>query len=233
MFRSLKNYWLQQKAQKGIFSENIKKYVLKNTQNKAFSENLSQIRFLVFDTETTGLDFKKDNVISVAAVGVVGERICIADSVEIGIKNTHTGKKESVLIHQIRPEDLDQATNELQAVEQFLDFIGSAVLVAHHAYFDMQLFSKLTQKYFGFPLLNAYIDTHRLAIRLEKGHFSDEFIQKNEFTLDSLCQRYHIENMIRHNAAGDALATAQLFQILLKKAQKNGVKKLNELAQYL
>ncbi|MEO1654195.1 MAG: exonuclease domain-containing protein, partial [Bacteroidota bacterium] len=83
---------------------------------------------------------------------------------------------------------------------------------------------------FGMPLLNRSIDTIRLAQRLDGIHWSSfTHHHSNSYSLDDLCERNAIEINGRHTAAGDAFATARLFQVLLCKARKRGIKKTWEL----
>jgi DNA polymerase-3 subunit epsilon len=52
---------------------------------------------------------------------------------------------------------------------------------------------------------------------------------REAYRLDSLILRYDIEIPGRHTAAGDALATALVFQRLLRKAERRGIRTLGEL----
>ena len=67
-----------------------------------------------------------------------------------------------------------------------------------------------------------------MAIRAD--HFrSSQILKPTEFTLDALCNQYHIPMHDRHNAAGDALLTALLFLKLLSRLKQRGIKTLGDL----
>jgi DNA polymerase-3 subunit epsilon len=102
--------------------------------------------------------------------------------------------------------------------------------VGHHLGFDLEMLLK-TCKPFGvetFP--NPCIDTMNLAIRLEQGRNADwHQFKQEEYSLDSLCDRYRIPKDDRHTAAGDAFLTAHLLLKLLVVAKKKGITDFGQL----
>jgi len=77
-------------------------------------------------------------------------------------------------------------------------------------------------------LKNKYLDTAKLAIRVEHLH-PTQLLKPSDYTLDALCNRYKIPMHDRHTAAGDALLTSLLSLKLLSKLKKRGVKTLGDL----
>ncbi len=220
----------KKRCQRGELPQFVCDYIQKNEQNTTRLP-LEKSRFVVFDTETTGLDLKKDKVISIGAIGMDNMQICVEDSMEIFVRGNYSGDKDSVTVHQILSWELKNGHTELQALEAFLDYIGNSILVAHYAEFDTKIMSKMMQTHFGFSLLNKSIDTIELAKRMERGRFHrhQAVYRPKEYTLDNLCERYGIPISIRHNAAGDSLATAFLLQRLLYMAKRKGIKTVREL----
>jgi len=226
-------HWKTQKlCQNKQLPEFICKYLNRNNQKYSKRTPLQEVRFVVFDTETTGLNPKKDRVISIGAVAMQGEIIHPGESMEILLKGEKAGDAESISIHQIFRSELETGVTEQKAVEHFLDFIKDDILVAHYADFDIRMMNKLTQEYYKIPIRNFYVDTIHIAKRFEKGKYRQNEIKTGEYTLDELCDRYKVSISIRHNAAGDALATAKLLQILLHKVQKRGIKTLGDLLAF-
>jgi DNA polymerase-3 subunit epsilon len=74
---------------------------------------------VVFDTETTGLNTKKDAVLSIGAVKVKGDRILTSQSFEVFLKPSKEISVESIKIHHIRPCDLEQALDPLEGTKNF------------------------------------------------------------------------------------------------------------------
>lgn len=214
--------------QKNQVPEFIKEYV-SHFRKKKKDKPLSEVRFVVFDTETTGLNPKKDEVISIGAVVVENGEICFDDSLELYLQNASIGDSESVEVHQILSKDLEQGGKEKEILNSFLEYIRGDVLVAHYAEFDVKMMNKIFQRYADFSLFNASLDTIHLTKRLDGVLNHPEKIKTGAYTLDALCERFGINFSIRHHAAGDALATAELLLILLQKAQKRGIKTLKNL----
>jgi DNA polymerase-3 subunit epsilon len=189
----------------------------------------NEARLVVFDTETTGLDVQKDQILSIGAIAIEKGEIVYQDSFEAYIRRSHTGDQASVPVHQILSQELQHAAEEAKVMQDFLAYMRGDILVAHHAAFDQAMLQKLMQKSWGFPLLNPVIDTFSLAMRLEQGRWDTQQHEAGKYSLDALCQQYHIQNHARHSALGDALATAELFLHLWHKAQKQGIGSFKEL----
>ena len=227
MFRKKINYRKYLKKEHPDFIRNY----IQCFEEAQQDNSIYDCRFIVFDTETTGLNIRKDDVISIGAVALDNLEICVTDSLEICIQRDNTGDKNSVVIHQILSKETLNGCDEIQALKQFLNFIGSSVLVAHHANFDIQMMSRILKKHYGFSILNKYIDTSALARRIDFGRFSNSYqlTSLREYSLDNLCKRFKIPIHGRHTAAGDALATAKLLQILLFKAINKKITFVKEL----
>ena len=189
---------------------------------------LRTVRFVVVDTETTGLNPKTDRLLSVGAIGVQNWQINIADRFEVLLRQTQLPGKSDIEIHGILPVDKAGMLEESHAVESLLTFLGNAVLVGHHLGFDMEMLNRALGRMNLPNLKNRVIDTHRLAIRVDPP--SGGIAQPGLYTLDSLCAKYHIPAADRHTAAGDAFLTAILFLKLAARLEKRGV---NTLAQLL
>jgi DNA polymerase-3 subunit epsilon len=137
------------------------------------------------------------------------------------------------VIHGLISNDLAGGLPEDEAASRFLAFAGDAVLVAHHAAFDMRMLEKAITPHRGAKVWSPSVDTARLAQRVEDGPMTSNQARgadpRSAYQLDTLVERYGIDIPERHTAAGDALATALLFQRLLKKAERRGILTLGDL----
>ena len=191
------------------------------------SRGLGLLPFVILDTETTGLSPKSDYILSFGAVKLKGFQMSMEDAMECYLQ-TPRRSREAIEVHEIlRPEELITLED---FAERFLSYIGSSIIVGHHVGFDLEMLTKAL-KPFGFrKFLNPVLDTHSLAVRLEKGpHYDSSMGKPGEYSLDSLCERYQICLDDRHTASGDAYLTAQLLMKLLKLAEKKGVGSYGEL----
>ncbi|MDV7188449.1 3'-5' exonuclease [Lutibacter sp. TH_r2] len=199
-----------------------KNYVSK-VENCTKYANFENIRFVALDTETTGFDFNEDRVLSIGAIALESNKILVKDSFEIFIKQD-VFKKESVKIHGIRKNGLETKFEEEEALKQFLEYLDDAVIIAHHTAFDVTMINQALKRYNAGPLISKSLDTNYIHKKMSN---STEF--NKIFSLDELCVIYNVKPYDRHNAAGDALLTAQVFLKLLGKYKKNNALNLKNL----
>lgn len=190
--------------------------------------------FVVMDTETTGLKPEKgDALLSVAGIGFVQGRVDLSRSFYDLIKPEREIPRESVKIHHLTPGKLtsNPVGAEREVLTRFFEFCQGDVLVGHHVSFDVRFLNQALQNHFGITMANKVVDTAVLAravremndpvkMSMEEGHYVG---------LDELAKQFKISMPDRHDAYGDAFATALIFQRLVGMLEKNGVKTLKEL----
>lgn len=187
-----------------------KKYS-KNFKQKS-PKSVENTRFLVFDTETTGLDIVNDRILSIGAIAIFNNVIDVSDSFEIYLKQDQF-KAETVEIHGILKEGKLTKLSEDVAMENFINYLGNAVLVAHHTAFDIEMINAALKRMDLPKLKNKTIDTGILYKKLEGK-------KDSHFNLDVLCKEFNIPKHDRHTAAGDAFITALLFLKIIAKLKK-------------
>ncbi len=164
-------------------------------------------RWVVLDVETSGLDQASDRLMSIGAVAVHGRRIVVGDSIELAIRQQSASARHNILVHGIGAEAQLSGLDPRQACEVFLDYVGRSPLVAFHAAFDRGFLLRAIKAFVNLPLDNAWIDLADLAPALHPG--------TGDRALDDWLARFSIPVEQRHNAVGDAFATAMLFVRLL------------------
>ena len=187
-----------------------KQYATKFKQKQP--KSIENTRFVVFDTETTGLDILNDRVLSIGAIGIFNNIIDVADSFEIYVKQD-AFKAETVEIHGILKEGKLTNLSETEAMAHFIAYIGNSVLVAHHTAFDIEMINAALKRMNLQKLKNKTIDTGILYKKLKDK-------KDNHFNLDVLCTEFNIPKHDRHTASGDAFITALLFLKIIYKLKK-------------
>jgi DNA polymerase-3 subunit epsilon len=193
---------------------------------KSFSEklpaDLKDVRFVVLDTETTGLDTETDRMLCIGALALKNKTIAIHESFEIYLKQPLYHPK-SIQIHGILKEEHKSCVDELDALKQLLVFLKDAVIVAHHAGFDLAMINNALKRH-GLPKLrNKVLDTAALYKRtLIKSPILE---RKEQYSLDDLADQFNISKKDRHTALGDAYITAIAFMVILGRLEQK--KQLN------
>ena len=204
-------------------------YLEQNKHPQGKNTPLEEVCFVVFDTETTGLNPRTDRILSIGGVRVKGEQIDLNRNFERVLQQPDVPiNREAIGIHGILPGESKTGEEEDAALADFVSFIGNSILVGHHLLFDISILNEALRRHKAGKLKNRTLDTRQLAIRLEKGLVAADH-KPGQYSLDALCQRYQITTSDRHTAAGDAYITAILLLKLLSRLKKRGVKTLGQL----
>jgi DNA polymerase-3 subunit epsilon len=182
--------------------------------------DLSQLKYVVLDTETTGFDVKRDRILCIGALKLYRQQILVSEALELYIKQDHydSGSAE---IHGILSKEARPCLHEAQALREFIDYLDEAVIVAHHAAFDMAMINAALERH-GLPgIRNRVIDTSSLYRKTLIA--SPLIIKKERYTLDELADKYDISKKDRHTALGDAYITAIVFLKIVNALKQKGI----------
>ncbi len=174
-------------------------------------------RFVVADVEATGLDVQRDRLIAIGAVTVEAARIDLGRSFYVVLRQPEASSRENILVHGIGGTAQRGGDDPAEALLAFLEFAGKAPLVGFHAAFDNALIRRAMREFVGEPWERQWIDLAQLAPEL----IPEEARARQH--LDAWLERFGIEVFNRHDAAADALATAQLLLALLPRAAERRV----------
>jgi DNA polymerase-3 subunit epsilon len=211
------------------FIKTILSYVWDTSDKSSDEDLLSDInttRFVVLDTETTGFDYENDRILCIGAIVLQNNRISIQDSFEIFIEQEHYNQA-TAQIHGILKDFVLDRPKELEALQQFLAFLGDSIIIAHHTKFDVTMINKALERNELPKLKNRTLDT---AVLYKKTLIVSNLLEiKENYTLDDLADKFDISKKDRHTAMGDAYITAIAFLKILKKLREKGEITLKEL----
>lgn len=164
-----------------------------------------EARYVVVDVESSGLNIDKDRLIAIGAVAVNRGRITLADAMDVVLQQEEVSAKANILIHGITGEAQREGQPPVDALLDFLEYVGKAPLIAFHVAFDKAMISKAIKKYLGFKLAHTWADLAYVAPALHP-----ELTYKCR-SLDQWMGQFGIGNFARHSALADAVSTAELL----------------------
>lgn len=194
MFTSLKNRW------------NFRK--LKDERFTFLFDTPSEEEIVVFDCETTGLNPKTDDIISIGAVKIKGNKILIDEAIHIYIDQDKGIDPKSITIHQIRNCDLYGAIPLKEAIERFLFFIRNRPLAGYYLEFDVAMVNKYIKPMYGIALPNKQEEVSSIyydkKIRtIPQGNIDLRF--------DTILEDLGLPRLQAHDALNDAIMTALIY----------------------
>jgi DNA polymerase-3 subunit epsilon len=192
---------------------------------------VSKSRYVVVDTELTGLDPRKDGIVSIGALRMNGSRLEIGGSFHELVRPTAALDGKSVVIHGITPSQVESKPTIDPILSAFVGYCGNDVLVGHCLSIDLSFLNRESRRLFGTPLRNPVVDTLSVYGWLrsrQAGHpvFSAPL---SGMRLYDMAKGFGIACEGAHDALADAFITAQLFQRFIPILEGHGIRELDDL----
>ena len=167
--------------------------------------------FVAFDTETTGLDPASGRIVEIGAVkfdrrGIIA-RYNVLINPEMPMPE-EAGKVNGITDAMLKDKPLIAAV-----FPDFFDFIGTGVLVAHYAPFDINYVNAELKRLKKLSLTNKVVDTRIFAKEVYTGLSS--------YALQDLAVQLGITALEAHRAEDDARVCMELFEKILNRFLKN------------
>ena len=163
---------------------------------------------VVFDCETTGLNPKKDELISIGAVKVKGNKILTNEAIHLFIEQKEQISHESIAIHQIRHCDLGDAIPLEEAIETFLHYIGNRPLAGYFLEFDVAMINKYVKPMFGIKLPNKQEEVSAIYYDKKIATIPQGNI---DLRFDTILADLDLPKLQAHDALNDAVMTAMIY----------------------
>ena len=185
-------------------------------------EKLDNLRFVVLDTETTGLNPNNgDRVISLGAVLIENGKIKENKPFYELVNPNCSVPEDIVNLTGIRDDMVRNKPDFTNVLTRFLPLLENSVIVGHAVQFDLDFINRHLQRTCGKKLDCKSVDTQLLA-----RYFLPE---SNDFSLEGLCSLLDIKCESRHHALFDAISTARLLKKLIEIIQKEGIHTVHDL----
>lgn len=194
MFRTINNYFSKKR--------------LKDQNYSYLFDKPHEDEYVCFDCETTGLDPKKDDIISIGAVIIKNNMVVSSKKFVRFVKPKTKLQADAIKIHHIRECDLDDAEDINNVIEEFIDYIGNRTLVGYFLEFDISMINKYLKPKIGIKLPNKALEVSEIYYdyKIEK------IPQANiDLRFDTIMNDLGIPVMGKHDAYNDALMTSLIF----------------------
>ncbi len=171
------------------------------------------------DCETTGLNPKKDDIITLAAIRIIDNDILTSESIHLTLRPNQPINSAAITIHRLRNCDVVNGLEPQEAIKKFLDFIGSSPLLGYYLEFDVALINRIIKPWLGIKLPNEQIELsalyHDKVIGLIPQHHID-------LRFETIRKKLNIPDLGAHDAFADALMVSMAYiklknNILLKQ----------------
>jgi len=218
--------WLRSPAKHQLLEEN-ERFFKKFDQ----SQPIESYEFVCFDTELTGLNHRRDTIVSIGAVRIKNLRIVAGENFFTYVHPERDLPKDSTLIHQITPQQIANAPKLSSVLPAFVEFCGESLLVGHYVDLDMAFLNRAMRQVMGGTLQNPCVDSMRLAQAFHEHRrrtYRGRPIATVTYNLAHLAEEFDLPSFTKHDALEDALQTAYLFLFLVKNLRAEGFNTLKD-----
>ncbi len=184
---------------------------------------LNAVRWVVVDVETGGLNPRTDPLLSIGAVEIHNGVIHLGAGFESRLKQDIATSHDNILVHGLTDSLQLSGLPPREALLDYAEFATGSPHVAFHAAFDRDALNTAFEKELGWQPPFKWLDAAVIAPLLFPQHAA------KCRHLDDWLETLRIANFSRHSAIADAVATAQLWLILLDTAKRQRLATLKDL----
>jgi DNA polymerase-3 subunit epsilon len=168
-----------------------------------------EIEIVAIDLETTGLDPKTDQILSIGLVHIDSWGVKLDTAWHRIVRVDKAIPGESAVIHQITDDQAAAGGSIKQLLPEVLKRMAGKPMLVHYSPIEQNFLSAACKKIYGAPFVVPIIDTLEIGQRVFERR--NHLIQSGDLRLFNLRPRYNLPQYKAHNALSDALATAELF----------------------
>lgn len=173
------------------------------------------------DCETTGLNTRKDDIVTVAAIRIRDNRILTSQRFEATLRPRVKINPEAIKIHRLREQDVATGRPVEEVLPELLRFIGSRPLVGFYLEFDVAMLNRHVRRILGIELPNEQIEVSGVYYELKYGDAPPG--TEVDLRFMSLLNDLGLPSLGQHDAYSDALMTA-MMHLKLADLKARGVR---------
>jgi DNA polymerase III subunit epsilon len=189
---------------------------LKDPRYSFLFETAPEDEVVCFDCETSSLNPKKAQLLSIGAVKIAHNKILTSQKLELFIKPTAEIDHASIKVHRLRHVDVENGLDVKEAIEKFLEFIGPRKLVGYYLEFDVAMINKYMKPLLGVTLPNQQVDISGLFYNSKLRSYPVGMPHPHiDLRFDTMLEELGLPVLGKHDAFNDALMTAMIYVKLL------------------
>jgi DNA polymerase III subunit epsilon len=173
------------------------------------------------DCETTGLSPRKDDIVTVAAIRIRGNRILTSERFEATVKPRAKLNADAIKVHRLREQDVAAGRSIDEVLPELLRFIGSRPLVGFYLEFDAAMLNKHVRRLLGIELPNEQIEVSGIYYRRKYGDAPPG--TQVDLRFMSIMADLGLPLLDQHDAYSDALMTAMMY-LKLRDLEERDIK---------
>jgi len=174
---------------------------------------------VAIDCETTGLNTRRDDIVTVAAVIIRGSRILASERFEAVVRPSAKMKAEAIKVHRLREGDVAGGRTMEEVLPELMRFIGSRPLVGYYLEFDVAMVNRHMRRMLGIGLPNPRIEVSGLYYERKYGNAPPGTQVDLRFT--AILADLGLPILDQHHAFSDALMTAMMYVALIDLKDRN------------
>ncbi|NLH82547.1 MAG: 3'-5' exonuclease [Phyllobacteriaceae bacterium] len=176
---------------------------------------------VTLDCETTGFDTKLDDVISISAIRIAGNRILTSKAFNAYVRPEAEMRAEAIRVHQLRAVDVANARPMREVLPEFLEFLGGRPLVGYWIDFDAAMLDRSVKELYGFNLPNRRIEVSSLYYERKYGDAPQG--TQIDLSFAAITRDLGLRTLALHDAFNDALSAGEMY-VQLADMQARGVR---------
>jgi DNA polymerase III subunit epsilon len=196
----------------------IDQYRLRDPEFRFLFERPPPDEVVAIDCETTGLDTRRDDIVSVAAVPIQGSRILASRCFEAMVRPGARMKAEAIKTHRLLESDVTGARSIEDVLPELLRFVGPRPLVGYYLEFDIAMINRPMRRLLGIELPNARIEVSGLYYERKYGDAPPG--TQVDLRFAAMIADLSLPALDQHDACSDALMAAMMYVCLIDLKQR-------------